>query len=124
MYRARLTQKAGAKKLEYTIGLHQRTPEAMGSGAVVGSVGVVLRKADGVRHLVRHLVDDHRDADAVEQIDQAVMKVGNRLRLEWELPGIAAAGAATRRWLMKSSSISRISLPTGIGDVPSPAAVT
>src|SRR6516162_9445657 len=99
MDRARLAQKAGAKALEDAIDLHQRAPEAMGSGAVVGSVGVVLRKADGVRHLVRHLVDDHRDADAVEQIDQAVMKVGNRLRLEWELPGIAAAGGATRRWL-------------------------
>jgi hypothetical protein len=35
MYRARLSQKAGAEKLEYTIGLHQRTPEAMSGGMVI-----------------------------------------------------------------------------------------
>ena len=32
---ARLTQKAGAKKLEHTIGLHQGTPEAMDGGVVI-----------------------------------------------------------------------------------------
>ena len=90
---ARLPQKAGAKELEDAIDLHKRAPEAMGSGGVIGRVGAVLRKADRVRHLVRHLVDDDRDADAVEKIDQPTMEIGNRLRLERKLPCVASAGA-------------------------------
>src|SRR5438105_1367045 len=65
----------------------------MSSGGVIGGVGAVLRKADWVRHLVRHLVDDHGDADTIEEIDEAMMELGNRLRLEWKLPFVAAAVA-------------------------------
>ena len=45
MCRDRLAQKTGAKELEYTIGLHQRTPEAMGGG---GRPFAALAKQQGV----------------------------------------------------------------------------
>src|SRR4030095_1696051 len=77
-----LTQEAGAEELEDAIDLDERAPEAMGRSGVVGSVGAILRKADWVGHLVRHLVDGHLDADALQEIDYPKMEIGNRLRFE------------------------------------------
>ena len=65
----------------------------MGGSAIIGGMGAVLRKADRVRNLVRHVADDYRDADTVEQMDEAMVEIGNGLRLERQGSFLAAAGA-------------------------------
>ena len=42
MDRTRLAEEAGAEELEDAIGLHERAPEAMGGGRVIGSAPSVL----------------------------------------------------------------------------------
>jgi hypothetical protein len=82
-------RKAAAKELEDAINLDQRPPEPMCRSSVIGRVDAVLRKVDRVGHLVRRLVDDHRDAEAVEEVSDLAIEVGNRLRLERERPFLA-----------------------------------
>jgi len=87
-------------------------------------MGTVIGKPDRVRHLVRHLVYRDCDADASQKIDNSMIELGNRLRFEQNVLSSPKLVRATSRWLMKSNSISRISSPIGIGDVPSPRALT
>src|SRR6516225_10212681 len=80
MNRARLAQKASAKKLKDAIGLDQRAPKVMGGDGVIRRVGAVLRKADRVGYLVRHLMDGDGDPDTIQEFDHALIEVGNSLR--------------------------------------------
>src|SRR3954452_17134651 len=93
MHRARLAEKTGAEELEDAIGLDERAPEAMRRGGIVGGVDAVLREADRVRDLVRHLLDRDRDAEAAKDFHERSMEVGDGLRLERQRPLLAAAGS-------------------------------
>ena len=93
MHRARLAEEAAAKQLENAIGLDEDPPEAMGRGGVVGDVGAVLREADGLGHLVRHLVDHHADAEVAQEVHRSTIEVRHRLRREGERALLAPAGA-------------------------------
>jgi hypothetical protein len=84
----------------------------------------IVGEADPVLNLVRHFVYANGDPYAVQEIENPVIKVGNRLRFEREHPLRAPAGADDEAVTMKSNSISKISFLIGIGDVPSPRAVT
>jgi hypothetical protein len=53
---------------------------------------MVLRKADRVRHLVRHVVDGDRNAEPGQQVDGPVAEFGDRLRRERKIAGVAATG--------------------------------
>src|SRR5215472_18134096 len=93
MNRARFAQEAGSKKLEYAIGLDERAPKAVGGGGVVGGVGAVLRKWDRIGHLVRHFMDGDRDPNAVQELDDSMIEVGNGSRLQRQLARLPPAGA-------------------------------
>jgi hypothetical protein len=86
-------QEAAAEEFEEAINLDKGTPEAMGCGGVIGGVGPGLREADRVRDLVRHLVDRQYYADAVQEFDNCVIKIGDSLRLEPKRPFVASTGA-------------------------------
>ena len=90
---AGLAHEAAAEKLKDAIDLEEGTPKAMGGVGIVGSVGLVLREADRVRDLVRHLVDFHNDAHAVQEIHSRTIEVGNGLWLERERSFFAMTGA-------------------------------
>ena len=68
VHRARLSEEAAPEQLEDAIGLDEHPPEAMGRLGVVAGVGAVLRERDGVGHLVRQLVDRHRDAEVAQEV--------------------------------------------------------
>ncbi|MBV8095187.1 MAG: hypothetical protein JO110_18545 [Acetobacteraceae bacterium] len=93
MHRACLAEKPGTKELEDAIGLQERAPEAVGRGGVIASMTSILREADRFEHLVRHLVDRDRDAEAVQEGDRPPMEIGNGLRLERKAPLLAATCA-------------------------------
>ena len=65
----------------------------MSGSGVVGRMSTILRKADRIGHLVRHLVNRDCDPDPVQDIDDAMIEVGNRLRLQRQLPYLVPAGA-------------------------------
>src|SRR4029077_10435785 len=65
----------------------------MGGGSIIGRVNAVFRKSDGTRHLVRHLVDGHSYANAIQEIDNPMIEVSDWLRPERKGPFLATAGA-------------------------------
>jgi hypothetical protein len=93
MNRACLAEKAAAKELEDAIGLDERAPEAMRGGGVVTSMCVILRKADGIGHLVRQLVDRRFDSDLLQKIHHMAVEIGHRLRLQRHASLFTATGA-------------------------------
>jgi len=56
-------------------------------------VDAVLREADRVRDLVRHLLDRDLDAEAAKDLHERSVEVGDGLRLERQRPLLAAAGS-------------------------------
>ncbi len=86
VYGARLAEKAAAEALENTIGLDEDAPESVCGLAIVSSMDAILGEGDRVRHLVRPFRDTDGNAEIVQQAEQAVMEVGDGLRLEPERP--------------------------------------
>ena len=91
--RAYLAQKAAAEKLEHAIGLDERAPEGMRRVGIIGSMQPIIREADRVLHLVRHFVYANGDPDAVQEIENPAVKLGNGLRFERMRPLRTPAGA-------------------------------
>jgi hypothetical protein len=69
-------------------------------------------------------VDGDYDPDAVQEIDYAMMVVGDGLRLQRKLSFLAPAGACDEAVADKVKLDLEDLAAAGIGDVPSPRAVT
>ena len=91
--RTYLAQKAAAEKLEHAIGLDERAPEGMRRVGIIGSMQPIIREADRVLHLVWHFVYANGDPDAVQEIENPAVKLGNGLRFERMRPLRTPAGA-------------------------------
>src|ERR1700722_13614232 len=93
---ARLADKSAAEELEDAVRLHQRAPEAMGGGRVVGGVRSVLRKADRIRNFVRHFLDPDRNVHAAQQVQSRMVEISDRLGLKRQEPFGASAGSRAK----------------------------
>ena len=125
MHRAGLAEEAAAKKLEDAIDLDERAPEAMCRAGVIARMGAILRKANGIGHLVRQLVDgDARHRYRSDTSMTCRWKTATGLRFERDRALFASAGAQDKLVTDEVEFDLQDFGPMGIGDVPSPRAVT
>jgi hypothetical protein len=96
MDRARLAEKTRTKEFEDTVGLDECAPKAMDGDAIIARMGVILRKTDWVRDLVRDFVDDDSDPEPIEKAEGTMVERGYRLRLEWKTLSLTPAGTGDK----------------------------
>jgi hypothetical protein len=65
----------------------------VGGSGVVSGVGAILRKWDRVGHLVRHFMDGDREPNAVQELNDAMIEVGDGSRLQRQFARLTPAGA-------------------------------
>src|SRR6266404_9736619 len=92
MHRAGLAEEAGAELLEHPIGIDKNLKKAPHRVRVVGGVLVILREAERLRQLVRHLVDHDVNAELGENSHNSRVKTSNRFAGQGKLPRCAFTG--------------------------------
>src|SRR4029453_14012696 len=83
MHRTALATETRAKFLKYAIALHEHAPKPVRIFAVVRAVLFILIKRNRILNLVRRGFDSHRQLEIAQCLHHDPIKLGNRLRFQW-----------------------------------------
>src|SRR5207245_10391024 len=83
MHRTAFPAETRSKFLKHAIALHEHAPEPVRIFGVIRAVLFILIKRNRILNLVRRGVDSHRQIEIVQCLHYDPIKLGNRLRFQW-----------------------------------------
>ena len=121
---ADLAKEGGAKAVQNMIDTNAGPEEAGHGCRIVGPLGQVLDKRDRIGNFVRNTVELGRGANLAQEVDETLVKGGDRHRPRSKRAVLPSVQEPITAWSRRSSTISTPPGRSGTSEVVKPRALT